>query len=291
MMNKMHPRIAGLVVCLAIAGAAVMAPALVGQNVPQTGQGQGQGQGQGGGRGWGGGGGMGPMMGPGGGGAAGTVTAISGNEISVKNEQGEFYKVETGPNTHFRKDRDEAKITDIHVGDTIVAAGALDDQAKTVGAMFVMLLSPEQAARMQKMRADFGKTWTMGKVTAIKDLTLTVERPDKVTQTIAVDENTTFHKRGEDITFPEIQVGDQVRATGAVQGTNFVATNLMVNVPGGRGPGGQPGAGGWQGRRGQGAGQGGAQSGAASGSPSPDQSAPPAPPANPPTTPQNPPQN
>jgi hypothetical protein len=88
---------------------------------------------------------------------------------------------------------------------------------------------------MEKMRASFGKTWTAGRVTAIKDLTLTVERPDKVTQTVAVDENTVFHKRerGEqqDITFPEIKVGDVVRAEGSVQGSNFLATTLDVSEP------------------------------------------------------------
>ena len=184
--------------------------------------------------------------------AHGKVTAINGTELTIKDEQGEVYKVETGPNTHIRKEREEAKIGDIHVGDTIIAAGNLDDQAKTVGAMLVMVLSPEQAAQAEKMRAEFGKTWTAGKVTAIKDLTLTIERPDKQTQTIAVDENTTFHKGGRgqatDITFPDIKVGDMVNARGAVEGGNFLATNLSVMEPRepgqrrfGNGPGG-PGA-------------------------------------------------
>jgi len=184
--------------------------------------------------------------------AHGTVTAVSGNTLTIKDEQGEVYTVQTGPNTHFRKDRQESTIADIHVGDTIVAAGNLDDQAKTVGAVFVVVLTPEQAARMEKMRAEFGKTWTAGKVTAIQDLTLTVERPDKVTQTIAVDENTTFRKGGrgtaEDITFPDIKVGDMVNARGALQNGKFVATSLVVMPPrqpgqgrfgeGRRGPGG-----------------------------------------------------
>lgn len=172
------------------------------------------------------------VLGPNGGGTAGTVTAISGNEITVKNEQGETYKIETSPNTHFRKDRDEARLSDIRVGDTIMAGGNLDEQAKTVGAVFVAILSPEQAARMRQMRADFGKTWTMGRVTAINDLTLTIERPDKVSQTITVDENTSFRKGGrgnaEDITFPEIKVGDDVRATGSLQSGSFLAKEVAV---------------------------------------------------------------
>lgn len=173
--------------------------------------------------------------------AHGTVTAVSGNTITIRDEQGDVYKVETGPNTHFRKDREEARISDVHVGDVIVAAGNLDEQAKTVGAVFVIVLNPQQAAQMEKMRVEFGKTWTAGKVTAIKDLTLTIERPDKVSQTIAVDENTIFQKRGhgteEDITFPDIKVGDRVMARGALRNGNFVAANLTVAEPGQRGQG------------------------------------------------------
>src|SRR5581483_9482934 len=135
------------------------------------------------------------------------------------------------------KDRQDAKIADVHVGDVIVAAGNLDEQVKSVGAVFMVVLDPQQAAQMEKMRADFGKTWTMGKVTEIKDLTLTIERPDHVTQAITVDENTTFHKHREDITFPEIKVGDMVRASGALQDGGFLAKNLAVMEPGQRGQG------------------------------------------------------
>jgi hypothetical protein len=165
----------------------------------------------------------------------GKVTAISGTELTLQDEQGQTYKVQTGPNTRIRKDREEAKFSDIHLGDTIVAVGNLDDQTKALGAMFVMLPTPEQVAQMEKMRATFGKTWTAGRITAIKDLTLIIERPDKATQTVAVDENTTFHKgaRGQatDITFPDIKVGEMLRADGAVQGNNFAATNVVVMEP------------------------------------------------------------
>ncbi len=184
--------------------------------------------------------------------AHGTVTAISGNDITIQDEQGQVYKVETGPNTRIRKDREEVKLSDIHPGDVVVAVGNLDDQAKTVGAMFVMVLDPQQAARMEQMRADFGKTWTAGQVTAKQGLILTVERPDKVTQTVTVDENTEFRKRGpdgeEDIAFPEIKVGDRIMARGSLQNGGFVATTVDVMGPRPRGErrsgGQQPGPGG-----------------------------------------------
>ncbi len=221
----LRPRLARLALCATLA-AVFAAPVLPAQDEPPQQQGP-----RGGGRGMG----MGGMFGPGGGGTMGKVTAIAGTELTIQDDQGQTFKVETGPNSRIRKNREEAKLADIHIGDTIIAIGNLDEQAKTVGAMFVMVLDPQQAAEAEKRRATFGKTWTAGRITAIKDLTLTIDRPDKVTQTVAVDENTTFHKgaRGQatDITFPDIKVGEMLRADGSVQGNNFLATNVVVMEP------------------------------------------------------------
>jgi hypothetical protein len=188
--------------------------------------------------------------------AHGTVTAVSGNELTIKNESGDQYNIETGPNTRIRKDREEARLTDIHPGDMIVAMGNLD--GKTLGAAFLLVLDPQQAAEMKRRIAEFGKTWTAGRVTAINDLTLTVERPDKVTQKIVVDENTIFRERGrgtqQDITFPDIKVGDMVNVRGALKGQDFAAANVTVMEPGTRGQGrrrnpqGQPSANGSEGQ-------------------------------------------
>ncbi|HVT95864.1 MAG TPA: DUF5666 domain-containing protein [Acidobacteriaceae bacterium] len=235
-------RLARLTLCVALTALCV-APILRAQEQPpEEGPRRGFGMGPGGG-----------MFGPGSGGTMGKVTAISGTELTIQDDQGQTFKIETGPNSRIRKNREEAKIADIKIGDTVIAGGNLDEQAKTIGAMFVMVLDPQQAAEAEKRRATFGKTWTAGRITAIKDLTLTIERPDKVTQTVAVDENTTFHKgtRGQatDITFPDIKVGEMMHAEGAVQGNNFLATNVVVmepRQPGERrfGNGGPPSAGG-----------------------------------------------
>jgi hypothetical protein len=171
----------------------------------------------------------------------GTVTAIAGSEFTIKTEDGTLYKVATGPNTHIMKDRQPIQASDVHAGDVVMAGGEVDEKAHTVGAVFFAVLDAEQVARMKQMQADFGKTWTAGKITAIKDLTLTIERPDKKTQTIAVDENTSFRKHRESITLADIKVDDAVSAHGALQGGNFLATELTVIDPNRRpgGPGGQ----------------------------------------------------
>jgi Domain of unknown function (DUF5666) len=193
-------------------------------------------------------GGQGGGMGPGRG-VGGTVTAISGTTITIKTEDGDTYQVLTSANSHIMKRVDRqpepVKITDIHVGDAVAAGGEIDTKAKTVGAVFVMVLTPEQAAQAKKMREDFGKTWTAGEVTVIKDLDITIKRRDGVTQTVSVDENTSFKKRNDSITLADIQVGDTLRATGALKGSSFLAATVTVNVgrmggPGGDGRGPRP---------------------------------------------------
>lgn len=164
----------------------------------------------------------------------GDITAISGSTITVKTDEGEVYTVATSANTRFRKQRDEVKLTDLHVGDMIAAMGDKDPKAKTVGAVFVMIIDKEQ---YEKMRADFGKTWTAGVVQSIDGTNIVIKRPDNVTQTIAVDENTSFRKRREDITLADIKPGDNVNARGALQNGSFLATELNIGGPGGGGGG------------------------------------------------------
>ncbi len=177
----------------------------------------------------------------------GTVTAVSGDNITVKTETGDVYKVETGPNTRFRKQREQIKISDIHVGDMVGAAGDKDEKAKTLGAIMVMVIDKEQ---YEKARADFGKTWTAGAIQSIDETKITIKRPDNVIQTIVVDENTSFRKRRDSITLADIKVGDNVSAQGSLQNGNFLATVLAVGGPGG--PGGGRGGFGGGGNRGAG---------------------------------------
>ncbi len=180
-------------------------------------------------------------------GVGGTVTAISGTTITIKTEDGDTYQILTSANSHIMKRVDRqpepVKVSDIHVGDAVMAGGEIDAKAKTVGAVFVMVLTPEQAAQARKMREDFGKTWTAGEVTAIKDLDITIKRRDGVTQTVSVDENTSFKKREDSITLADIQVGDVLRATGALKGSSFLAATVNVGRmggPGGEGRGPRP---------------------------------------------------
>ena len=75
---------------------------------------------------------------------------------------------------------------------------------------------------------DIGKKFIVGDVKAIDGTKLTIARPDGETQTIAVDENTSFKKEGESITLADFKVGDHVFGPGEVKDGTFVASRLMV---------------------------------------------------------------
>jgi len=195
----------------------------------------------------------------------GTVTAVAGDKITLKTDAGDTFSVALTPNTRVIKDRQQAKAADIKVGDGIGAGGELDHANNTVHALFVSVVSAEE---VKKMKDSFGKTWISGKVTAIDDLKITILRGDKVSQTIAVDDDTSFKRggrgmamamrgdasipmsggdfrgggasgggrplqadAGEPITLADVKVGDMVAGEGALKNGVFVPTTLAVSDP------------------------------------------------------------
>src|SRR6202167_3467844 len=173
-------------------------------------------------------------------GVRGTVTAAGPGSFTIRTEEGETYQVLYSANTRLMKDRQPIAAVDIHLGDMLMAGGLVDAKAKTVGAV---LLYDIDADEVRKARAGFGKTWVMGKVTAVHELRITIERAnDKQAQIVPVDENTSFRKRREDVTLADVKVGDFISAEGALHADIFVATNLRImNPETGRGHGPLPG--------------------------------------------------
>ncbi len=207
------------------------------------------------GRGWGRGMGMGQ-----GSGVMGTVTEVANDHFTVKTQDGESWTVHYSPNTRIMKQAprpagseapangesgapdagrrgmrggppEPIKAADVKVGDAIMAGGEMDRDGKSVGAIGIMVLDPDSARRMEQMQADYGKTWLMGRVTAIDGTTITVVGgPDNQSHSFTVDENTAFRQRREPITLADLKPGDRVRVQGSVKDGNFVATSVAQMV-------------------------------------------------------------
>jgi hypothetical protein len=190
-------------------------------------------------------------------GLLGTVTEVAADHYSIKTDAGEVYIVHFSVNTRIvkqmagmreRGERGEGtmgtgggnppqpiKPTDIKVGDAIAALGEIDAGTKSVGATTVLQLDPERAKQMREMQANYGKTWLMGKVTAIDGVKVSIlGTVDNAAHVFVADENTTFRKRRDPITLADIRVGDTVRIEGAVKDGTFLAAT--VNAMGAPGP-------------------------------------------------------
>ena len=158
---------------------------------------------------------------------AGTVTVVHGSDVSIQTDAGVAITVHCSDNTRIYKDRAPAKLTDIHVGDMLMAAGAADDKTHILRAVFVADIN---AAEVQKMHADLGKTWIAGKVTHIDTaaLKLTIQRIDQKTQVIAVDDTTSFEKSGQNVTLRDVHVGSMVRGKGSLKNGVFVPQVMQI---------------------------------------------------------------
>ncbi len=120
-------------------------------------------------------------MGPQGRMVRGTVATATADGLTVKTETGDTYQVVVTANTRVMKQRQPVKLSDIHPGDGVGAMGVIDAATKTVHAAALFVVD---AAQIQKAREDLGKTYITGKVTAIDEVNLTIERPDGVSQKI-----------------------------------------------------------------------------------------------------------
>jgi hypothetical protein len=58
-----------------------------------------------------------------------------------------------------------------------------------------------------------------------------VLRPDNVTQTLELNEETSLRRGRESVTMADIQPGDHVVVRGAVENNTFVPKNVMVLSP------------------------------------------------------------
>ncbi len=198
-----------------------------------------------------------------GGGLMGTVTAAAADQYTIKTDAGDVYTVHFSADTRIfkmpayaRREGGEGngggqgngegggqgrwqgrgmggnppqqlKPTDIKVGDVIQVRGQIDETAKSVPAMFIVQLDPERVAQIREMNANFGKTWLMGRVTAIDGVKVTLTGTlDNASHSFVADENTTFRQRRDPITLADIKEGDMVRVDGAVKDGVFTATSV-----------------------------------------------------------------
>jgi Domain of unknown function (DUF5666) len=159
-------------------------------------------------------------------GVAGTITAMDDKSMTLKTLDGRTVNVKLDDKTQYRKDRQPAKLSDFKVGDMAFVGGQSTGE-NTWQANFVAMRSGGQ-----EFREDLGKRFIAGEIKSINGTQLTITRVDGETQTINVDENTSFRKQGESVTLADLKPGDHVFGRGEVKNDVFVPAVLNVGEPG-----------------------------------------------------------
>jgi hypothetical protein len=162
-------------------------------------------------------------------GVAGTITAIAADSITLKALDGKTVQINLSDKTQYRKGRQPAKLADFKVGDEIAVRGEpAGDRAWQAD---MVMARPAGSPGMQSFRDALGKRFIIGEIKSINGTQLAIERPDGVTQTISVDETTSFQKDGESITLADLKPGDHVFGRGEVKSDVFVPSVLNLGDP------------------------------------------------------------
>jgi hypothetical protein len=82
----------------------------------------------------------------------GTLTAIDGSTLTVESEDGYTSRWTINDDTEIRRERSEATVTDLVVGDVVTVRGPLSGDSAT--AKVVRALSAETAANLETERAE-----------------------------------------------------------------------------------------------------------------------------------------
>ena len=166
-------------------------------------------------------------------GVSGTITAISGGDLTLKTPDGRTFQVNISDKTQYRKDHDPAKLEDFKIGDSVFVRGEPGAGENTWQAEVVMSRAGSgHGEGMGEGRGEgLGKRFIRGEIKAINGTQLTILRPDGVTQTIAVDESTSFRKEKQSITLGDLKPGDHVFGRGEMKNDVFVPTVLNFGEP------------------------------------------------------------
>jgi Domain of unknown function (DUF5666) len=166
-------------------------------------------------------------------GTVGKIASMTADSVVITKPDGTSVTVKLTDKTEFRKDRQPAKLADFKVGDFVMVRGD-ENSDHSVTAQLLGGRSGNGGpggARGGQSFGELGKDYVAGEVKAIDAPKLTVLRPDNITQTVELTEDTTLRKGRDSITMADIQAGEHVVVRGALQNNVFVPKAVMVLSP------------------------------------------------------------
>jgi preprotein translocase subunit YajC len=182
-------------------------------------------------------------------GLLGKLTAVHDQSIEITRQDGSVATVKISGNTQFRKEGQDAKISDFKVGDVVFVRGAENaDHTWTAeligtrsGGAFVggpgggaeggRGSEPGGGPGVMRVMGVLGHDYVFGEVKSIDAPKLTILRPDDVAQTVELNEETSLRKGRDSITMADIQPGDHIMVRGGMANNAFQPKSVMVIGP------------------------------------------------------------
>jgi hypothetical protein len=170
----------------------------------------------------------------------GKLTAVHDQSIEITRQGGDTVTVKISGSTQFRKEGEAAKLTDLKVGDIIFVRGQENaDHTWTAEMIGTRLGGGPGGGGVEGGRGGsggrpagvLGQDYIFGEVKAIDAPKLTILRPDNVTQTVELNEETSLRKGRDSITMADIQAGDHIMVRGAMANNAFQPKSVMVIGP------------------------------------------------------------
>lgn len=175
----------------------------------------------------------------------GKLTAVHDQSVEITGSSGDAVTVKISGSTQFRKDGEAAKLSDLKVGDIVFVRGEENPDHTWSAEMIGTRPSGgfgggpggggPQGGRGGsgggRPAGVLGQDYIFGEVKTIDAPKLTILRPDNVTQTVELNEETSLRKGRDSITMADIQPGDHIMIRGGMQANAFQPKSVMVIGP------------------------------------------------------------
>jgi hypothetical protein len=164
-------------------------------------------------------------------GLIGKIASLQSGVMLITTPNGQTVTVKITDKTEFRRAREVAKKSDFKVGDGVMVRGEENEDHSWTARMVGGLSANGPGGARGGPVGEMGKDYVVGEVKAIDAPKLTILRPDKVTQTIELTEETSLRRGQESVTMADVQAGDHVFVRGGTQNNVFVPKLLLVIQP------------------------------------------------------------
>ena len=176
----------------------------------------------------------------------GKVTAVHDQSIEIAQASGDTVTVKVAASTQFRKDGEAGKLGDLKVGDVVFVRGAENPDhtwnAEVIGTRTGGFNGgpggagsgrggPGGGQGGMRPAGVLGQDYIFGEVKAVDAPKLTILRPDNVSQTVELNEETSLRKGRDSITMADIQAGDHILVRGGMANNAFRPKSVMVIGP------------------------------------------------------------